>query len=368
MTPGACPCCQLWVAQDGDEKPVQAVAVERAALVESQPHSCADCQRRARFIRRVVGAHERVVRVFGRFVKPEALLCDSGLIRVAGLRAADQVRLSCWEMEALLLRRWAEGGEKPLDLVQDLREFRGCGGRLRGAVSDGVFATCYGGPGQGAVLDRVAVCSIDTGLSNAAAGVVTTPDQATTMQPFRLTTRHICADSGQDKRQRDGVAAAEWGPWQEAKSAAAVWRAAQRSATIDALDPELAAQLPNGLFPIAGATAAPPRVAVGPQEQPAVAPPTDPRMDGAMLRGGTMLHVPAADAQGSNEGTDDAEDERWVGEPEVAPNVRDVAAAIFAEAKKRGETELGAVACVPQVHCLHQGSVPGQPTHFCRWR
>ena len=111
MTPGACPCCQLWVAQDGDEKPAQAVAVERAALVESQPHSCADCQRRARFIRRVVGAHERVVRVFGRFVKPEALLCDSGLIRVAGLRAADQVRLSRWELEALLLRRWAEGGE-----------------------------------------------------------------------------------------------------------------------------------------------------------------------------------------------------------------------------------------------------------------
>ena len=110
MTPGACPCCQLWVAQDGDEKPAQAVAVERAALVESQPHSCADCQRRARFIRRVVGAHERVVRVFGRFVKPEALLCDSGLIRVAGLRAADQVRLSRWELEALLLRRWAEGG------------------------------------------------------------------------------------------------------------------------------------------------------------------------------------------------------------------------------------------------------------------
>ena len=211
MTPGACPCCQLWVAQDGDKKPAQAVAVERAALVESQPHSCADCQRRARFIRRVVGAHERVVRVFGRFVKPEALLCDSGLIRVAGLRAADQVRLLCWELEALLLSRWAEGGEKPLDLVQDLREFRGCGGRLHGAVSVGVFAKCYGGPGQGAVLDRVAVCSIDTGKSNAAAGVVTTPDQATTVQPFRLTTRHICAASGQDRHQRDGVAAAEWG-------------------------------------------------------------------------------------------------------------------------------------------------------------
>ena len=206
-------------------------------------------------------------------------------------------------------------------------------------------------------------------LLSLAAGVVTTPDQATTVQPFRLTTRHICAASGQDRHQRDGVAAAEWGPWQEAKSAAAVWRAAQRSApTIDALDPELAAQLPNGLFPIAGATAAPPRVAVGPQEQPTVASLTDPRMDGAVLRGGTKLHVPAADAQGSNEGADDAEDERWVGDPEVAPNVRDVAAAIFAEAKKRGETELGAVACVPQVHCLHQGSVPGQPTHFCRWR
>ena len=188
----------------------------------------------------------------------------------------------------------------------------------------------------------IAVCSIDTGKSNAAAGVVTTPDQATTVQPFRLTTRHICAASGQDRRQRNGVAAAEWGPWQEAKSAAAVWRAAQRSApTIGALDPELAAQLPNGLFPIAGATAAPPRVAVGPQEQPAVASLTDPRMDGAVLRGGTKLHVPAADAQGSNEGADDAEDERWVGEPEVAPNVHDVAAAIFAEAKKRGETELG---------------------------
>ena len=42
----------------------------------------------------------------------------------------------------------------------------------------------YGGPGQSAVLDRVAVCSIDTGKSNAAAGVVTTPDQATTVQPF----------------------------------------------------------------------------------------------------------------------------------------------------------------------------------------
>jgi len=64
-------------------------------------------------------------------------------------------------------------------------------------------------------------------------------------------------------------------------------------------------------------------------------------MEGAVLRGGTKLHVPAADAQGSNEGADDAEDERWVGEPEVAPNVRDVAAAIFAEAKKRGKTELG---------------------------